>query len=90
MNKSAVIANQESTDVKEPTHDMLQAYRSTPHPATKETTSTPSTYKDARIKDSQYKEQVKKYLYTCIYMAPKGRWVHAYLQYIGCSRKNYP
>ena len=37
MNKSPIIANQESMDVKEATYDMLQAYRSTPHPATKET-----------------------------------------------------
>ena len=35
VNKSAVIANQESIDVKEATYDILQAYRSTPHPATK-------------------------------------------------------
>ena len=54
---------------------MLQAYRSTPHPATKETPmnrqirtkiehfpiSTSSKDKDVRIKDSKYKEQVKKY-----------------------------
>ena len=79
VNKSAVIANQESIDVKEATYDMLQAYRSTPHPATKETPyelmmnrqirtkiehfpiSTSSKDKDVRIKDSKYKEQVKKY-----------------------------
>ena len=58
---------------------MLQAYRSTLHPATKETPyelmmnrqirtkiehfpiSTSSKDKDVRIKDSKYKEQVKKY-----------------------------
>ena len=79
VNKSAVIANQESIDVKEATYDMLQAYRSTPHPATKETPyelmmnrqirtkiehfpiSTSSKDKDVSIKDSKYKEQVKKY-----------------------------
>lgn len=37
VNKTATIANQEGTDVYEATYDMLQAYRSTPHPATKET-----------------------------------------------------
>ena len=37
VNKTATIANQEGIDVHEATYDMLQAYRSTPHPAMKET-----------------------------------------------------
>ena len=37
VNKTATIANQEVTEVHEATYDMLQAYRDTPHPATKMT-----------------------------------------------------
>ena len=37
VNKIATIAKQEKIDVREATYDMLQAYRDTPHPATKET-----------------------------------------------------
>ena len=37
VNKIATIAKQEGTDVCEATYDMLQAYRDTPHPATKKT-----------------------------------------------------
>ena len=35
MNKIAAIANENHTNFHEATYDMLQAYRSTPHPATK-------------------------------------------------------
>ncbi|KAL9987542.1 hypothetical protein ACROYT_G001867 [Oculina patagonica] len=37
VNKTATIANQEGLEVHEATYDMLQAYRDTPHPATKKT-----------------------------------------------------
>ena len=37
VNKTAAIANQEGIDLQEATYDMLQAYRATPHPATKTT-----------------------------------------------------
>ncbi|XP_028417972.1 uncharacterized protein K02A2.6-like [Dendronephthya gigantea] len=37
VNKTASIASQEGLDLHEATYDMLQAYRSTPHPATKAT-----------------------------------------------------
>ena len=37
VNKMAAIANQEGIDLQEATYDMLQAYRATPHPATKTT-----------------------------------------------------
>ena len=37
INKIATIANHENIDVHEATYDMLQAYRETPHPATKKT-----------------------------------------------------
>jgi transposase InsO family protein len=37
VNKTASIASQEWLDLHEATYDMLQAYRSTPHPATKAT-----------------------------------------------------
>ena len=36
-NKTATIANQEGIEIHEATYDMLQAYRDTPHPATKMT-----------------------------------------------------
>ena len=37
VNKIATIGKKEEIDVREATYDMLQAYRDTPHPATKET-----------------------------------------------------
>ena len=37
INKIATIANHENINVHEATYDMLQAYRETPHPATKKT-----------------------------------------------------
>ena len=37
VNKIATIAKQKRIDVRKATYDMLQAYRDTPHPATKKT-----------------------------------------------------
>lgn len=37
INKTATIANQEGIEVHKAIYDMLQAYRDTPHPATKMT-----------------------------------------------------
>ena len=54
MNKTLMIANTEGLDIHEATYDMLQAYRDTPHPATKETPYRLITNREIRTKLEQF------------------------------------
>ena len=54
VNKTATNANQEGTEVHEATYDMLQAYRDTPHPATKMTPYKLMMNREVRAKIEQF------------------------------------
>ena len=54
VNKVATIAKQDGIDVHEATYDMLQAYRDTPHPATKKTPYEVMINREVRKKQEHY------------------------------------